>query len=67
MVASVYFVQELQNPTDERMFVLAAALREGYTIDRLYDLTKIDQWFLNKFKNITDFHKQLEVNKVCIF
>ena len=49
------------------MFVLAAALREGYTIDRLYDLTKIDQWFLNKFKNITDFHKQLEVNKVCIF
>jgi carbamoyl-phosphate synthase/aspartate carbamoyltransferase/dihydroorotase len=34
----------LSEPTDKRMFVLAAALREGATIDRLYELTKIDRW-----------------------
>jgi carbamoyl-phosphate synthase/aspartate carbamoyltransferase/dihydroorotase len=36
---------ELEEPTDKRMFVLAAALREGYTIDKLYELTKIDRWY----------------------
>ena len=46
------------------MFVLAAALCEGYTIERLYELTKIDRWFLNKLRNITEFHKRLESNKV---
>ncbi|XP_041977068.1 CAD protein isoform X1 [Aricia agestis] len=51
---------ELREPTDKRMFVLAAALRENYSIDKLYDLTKIDKWFLHKFKNIIDYYKQLE-------
>ena len=32
--------------------MLAAALHEGYTIDRLYELTKIDHWFLYKFQNL---------------
>ena len=36
--------KELSEPTDKRMFVLAAALREGLTIERLYELTKIDRW-----------------------
>uniref|UniRef100_A0A8K9URF7 Carbamoyl-phosphate synthetase 2, aspartate transcarbamylase, and dihydroorotase n=1 Tax=Oncorhynchus mykiss TaxID=8022 RepID=A0A8K9URF7_ONCMY len=53
-------LQELQTPTDKRIFVLAAALRAGYTVDRLYDLTKIDRWFLHKMKNITDHEKVLE-------
>uniref|UniRef100_A0A8C8JRU0 Multifunctional protein CAD n=1 Tax=Oncorhynchus tshawytscha TaxID=74940 RepID=A0A8C8JRU0_ONCTS len=52
--------EELQTPTDKRIFVLAAALRAGYTVDRLYDLTKIDRWFLHKMKNITDHEKVLE-------
>nr|MBE5724557.1 rudimentary [Cucujiformia] len=51
---------ELEKPTDKRMFVLAAALREGYTIDKLYDLTKIDKWFLRKMKNIIDWEIFLE-------
>ncbi|XP_075969531.1 carbamoyl-phosphate synthetase 2, aspartate transcarbamylase, and dihydroorotase rudimentary isoform X1 [Anticarsia gemmatalis] len=54
---------ELREPTDKRMFVLAAALREGYTVDKLYDLTKIDKWFLEKFKNIIDYYKTLETTK----
>ncbi|XP_066450455.1 multifunctional protein CAD isoform X1 [Eleutherodactylus coqui] len=52
--------EELATPTDKRIFVLAAALRAGYTIDRLYELTKIDRWFLHKMKNITDHLAALE-------
>ncbi|XP_040282824.1 CAD protein isoform X2 [Bufo bufo] len=52
--------EELATPTDKRIFVLAAALRAGYTIERLYELTKIDRWFLHKMKNITDHVNALE-------
>ncbi|XP_061481947.1 CAD protein [Rhineura floridana] len=51
---------ELETPTDKRIFVLAAALRAGYSIERLYQLTKIDRWFLHKMKNITDHALRLE-------
>ncbi|NXX40675.1 PYR1 protein, partial [Tricholaema leucomelas] len=51
---------ELETPTDKRIFVLAAALRAGYSIERLYELTKIDRWFLRKMKNITDHAELLE-------
>lgn len=62
MVVNEYlFVsQELQTPTDKRIFVLAAAFRAGYTVDQLYHLTKIDRWFLHKMKNITDHERLLE-------
>uniref|UniRef100_A0A8D2JBK0 Multifunctional protein CAD n=1 Tax=Varanus komodoensis TaxID=61221 RepID=A0A8D2JBK0_VARKO len=51
---------ELETPTDKRIFVLAAALRAGYSIERLYELTKIDRWFLHKMKSITDHALRLE-------
>lgn len=51
---------ELKEPTDKRMFVVAAAIKHGYSIDKLYDLTKIDNWFLQKMKNIIDFNNMLE-------
>ncbi|XP_074041253.1 carbamoyl-phosphate synthetase 2, aspartate transcarbamylase, and dihydroorotase rudimentary isoform X1 [Leptinotarsa decemlineata] len=51
---------ELKEPTDKRMFVLAAALKSGYSIDKLYDLTKIDKWFLQKMKNIIEYNNLLE-------
>ena len=47
--------EELREPTDKRMFVLAAALREGLSLDKLYELTKIDRWFLTKFRGIVDW------------
>lgn len=37
------------------MFILATALRHGYSVDRLFDLTKIDRWFLHKFASIIQF------------
>lgn len=43
---------DLEEPTDKRIYVLAAALRAGYTLQRLYELTKIDHWFLAKLQNI---------------
>ncbi|XP_022107145.1 CAD protein-like isoform X3 [Acanthaster planci] len=50
----------LQTPTDERIFVLSAALKAGYSIDHLYSLTKIDHWFLHKLRNIVDCGERLE-------
>uniref|UniRef100_A0A669E644 Carbamoyl-phosphate synthetase 2, aspartate transcarbamylase, and dihydroorotase n=1 Tax=Oreochromis niloticus TaxID=8128 RepID=A0A669E644_ORENI len=52
--------QELQTPTDKRIFVLAAAFKAGYTVEKLYELTKIDRWFLHKMKNIADHELLLE-------
>lgn len=50
---------ELSKPTDLRMFAIAEAFEAGYTIDRIYELTKIDPWFLGKLKNIYDYTKVL--------
>ena len=50
---------ELANPTDLRIFAIAQALEEGYTIERIYELTKIDPWFIGKLKNIVDFKNKL--------
>ncbi|XP_035736372.1 CAD protein-like [Vespa mandarinia] len=52
--------EELEKPTDKRMFVLAASIKAGYSLDRLYELTKIDRWFLQKMKNIIDYYSVLE-------
>ena len=52
--------EELANPTDLRIFSIASALEEGYSIDIISELTKIDPWFLEKLKNIVDYKKVLE-------
>ena len=52
--------EELANPTDLRVFALAQALEQGYTIERIYELTKIDPWFIGKMKNIVDWKSKLE-------
>ena len=51
--------RELSHPTDLRIFAIAQALEEGYTIDRIYELTKIDPWFIGKLKNIVDYKAKL--------
>ena len=50
---------ELANPTDLRIFAIAHALEEGYSIERIYELTKIDPWFIGKLKNIVDYKHKL--------
>jgi carbamoyl-phosphate synthase large subunit len=54
--------KELAEPTDMRIFVIAEALEKGITVDRIYELTKIDKWFLYKLKNIIGIK-----NELCTF
>ena len=44
--------EELGNPTDTRIFVIAQALAAGYSVDQIWELTQIDKWFLYRLKNI---------------
>ncbi len=52
--------KELSEPTDKRIFAVAQALKQGYTVDKIHDLTKITKWFLYKMKNIVDTEKQIK-------
>ena len=47
--------EELSHPTDLRIFAIAKAFEQGYSIDRLHELTKIAPWFLDKLKNIYEY------------
>ena len=51
---------ELTNPTDRRIFAIAEAFNNDYSIDEIYDKTKIDRWFLQKLKNIFNIKNELE-------
>ncbi len=42
----------LKAPTDKRVLIIEKALAQGYTIDQIHELTKIDRWFLQKLQNI---------------
>ena len=53
----------LKAPTDKRIFIIAKALRQGYTIDQIHDLTKIDKWFLQKLNNIRQTDNELHACK----
>jgi len=44
--------RSLREPTDNRIFVISKAFQEGYTVEQIHDLTKIDNWFLDKLYNI---------------
>ncbi|MBN2262490.1 MAG: carbamoyl-phosphate synthase (glutamine-hydrolyzing) large subunit [Prolixibacteraceae bacterium] len=44
--------EELVNPTDRRIFAIAEAFHKGYTVNEIYEKTKIDRWFLHKLENI---------------
>jgi carbamoyl-phosphate synthase large subunit len=50
----------LAAPTDKRIFVIAKAMRRGYSVDRIHELTKIDKWFLYKLQDITQTSYDLE-------
>ena len=55
----------LANPTDLRIFAIAQALEEGYTVERIEELTKIDVWFLERLKHIVDLkHQLMEYNRL---
>ena len=51
---------QLHEMTDERIFAVYAALKKGVTVDEVFAITKIDRWFLNKFKNLIAYEQLLE-------
>jgi carbamoyl-phosphate synthase/aspartate carbamoyltransferase len=50
---------ELQTPSDQRMFAIANAMHGGYTVDKIWELTNIDKWFLKKLKSLSDFRNTM--------
>ncbi len=58
-IEDVIIDKELSVPTDMRIFVIAMALMKGYSVERIFELTKIDRWFLEKLKNIWDLKNEL--------
>lgn len=57
-------IDKIKQCDDERIFAISRALRLGIDIDRLYELTKIDKWFLNSIKNIVDIENELKEKKL---
>lgn len=51
---------KLHELTDERLFVVYQAIKRGVSIDTIYSITKIDEWFLNKLKNLADYEKEIK-------
>ena len=51
--------EELREPTPERVFAIAEAVRRGYSVDKIHELSRIDEWFLYKIQNLIDIEKRL--------
>jgi carbamoyl-phosphate synthase/aspartate carbamoyltransferase len=49
--------QELQTPSDQRLFAIANAMAAGYSVDKIWEMTSIDKWFLSRLKGLSDFAK----------
>ncbi len=52
--------KSLHEPTDLRIFVVSKALKIGYSVEQIHQLTMIDRWFLQKLKHIVDIDQQLK-------
>lgn len=53
----------LKKPSDERLYAVADAFRKGYSVEKVYELTKIDRWFLHRIKKVVDLSVQIETGK----
>ncbi|RLC39256.1 MAG: carbamoyl phosphate synthase large subunit, partial [Candidatus Nealsonbacteria bacterium] len=51
---------ELKEPTDKRMFAIVEAIKRGYSIEKIYQLSKVDTWFLYKMRNIVEIEEKLQ-------
>ena len=56
--------KSLHEPTDMRIFVVSKALKIGYNVEQIHQLTMIDRWFLQKLKHIVDIDQQLKENSL---
>jgi len=58
---------ELKEPTDKRMFAVAEAIKRGYSIEKIYQLSKVDPWFLYKMRNIVEIEEKLQQYQIKEF
>lgn len=54
--------ERLKRVDDRRLFTVFEAIKAGVEIDEIYEITKIDRWFLYKFKKLADFETGLQKN-----
>lgn len=52
--------QDLQQPTEERVFAIVEALHQGYSVEKIHRLSHVDSWFLHKIANVVAIEKGLE-------
>jgi len=50
----------LKTPNDERLFIITEALRKGWTVEKIAELSKVDPWFLHKLQNVVDMENELK-------
>jgi carbamoyl-phosphate synthase large subunit len=55
--------EALENPTEERMFAVVQALKQGYSVEWVHSLTHINKWFLFKIQNIVEIEKRIAASK----
>jgi carbamoyl-phosphate synthase large subunit len=53
--------ERLKVPNSERLWYIAESLREGFSVEDIYDETKIDPWFLNNIQEIIDFEADIAI------
>jgi carbamoyl-phosphate synthase/aspartate carbamoyltransferase len=51
--------QELQTPSDQRLFAIANAMKSGYSVDKIWEMTQIDKWFLSRLKDLSEFEQKM--------
>ena len=59
-----YTEDDLANPTDERLFQLYSAIKDGMDLDKIQKLTNIDKFFLYKIRNIVNFENEVTEEKL---
>ena len=60
-------LRELKKVNDERLFVIAEVLRRGLlTVEEIFDITKINPWFIDKIKNIADMENRLKLEDLTV-
>jgi carbamoyl-phosphate synthase large subunit len=63
-IESAKLEEDIKNPTPKRILVVAEALRQGWTPEKISKISGIDKWFLDKLKNIVDTEAKLRKTKV---
>ena len=57
-------ISKLTNASWDRVFVIYDAIQAGISLDRIYDITKIDMWFLKQYEELYQLEKEISIHKI---